>query len=63
MCMSGPKIPPPVPERQVQKLPDAGSTAALTDEDARRRRALATTAFTGSLGLGVGPSTTSVLGG
>lgn len=63
MC-SAPKIPDPkpIPERQALKLPDNGATLNKTDDDARKRRAMMATAFTGSLGLGA-PSTTSVLGG
>lgn len=45
------------------KLPDSVNTSDITDDVARRRRALATTAFTGSLGLGNNASTTTVLGG
>jgi hypothetical protein len=63
MC-SAPSIPDPkpIPERQALKLPDGGSTAGKVDDDARKRRAMMATAFTGALGLGA-PSTTSVLGG
>lgn len=63
MCIGGTPKAPDIPERQALKLPDGGSTSTFTDDDARRRRALATTAFTGSLGLSKGPSTTTVLGG
>jgi len=62
MCMSGPKVTPPA-ERQAMKLPDMANTKDITDDVARRRRALAQSAFTGSLGLSSGPSTTTVLGG
>lgn len=58
-------MPPPqtIPERQQLKLPDNGSTADRVDDDVRRRRAMMATAYTGSIGLGTGPSTTAVLGG
>jgi hypothetical protein len=55
--------PQTIPERQALKLPDNGATAPRVDDDIRRRRALMATAYTGSIGLGTGPSTTSVLGG
>lgn len=62
---SAPKIPPaPMPAQfQTQKLPDGGSTNNTVDEETRRRRALAATAFTGSLGLGKPTTTSTVLGG
>lgn len=65
MCIGGPKIPDPqkIPSRQALKLPDGGSASTFTDDDARRRRALGMTAFTGALGLSGGPSTTTALGG
>lgn len=65
MCMpSPPKITPQsIPERQALKLPDNGNSMARVDDEARRRRSMMTTAYTGALGLGTGPSTTSVLGG
>lgn len=55
MCIGGgvPSI-PSVPERQVSKLPDGGSTAARTDDQLARRRALMATIFTspqGTLGM------------
>lgn len=53
----------PLPERQAMKLPDGGASSNLVDDNARRRRAMSATAFTGALGLGSGPSTTTVLGG
>jgi hypothetical protein len=64
MCVpKPPKITPQsIPERQPLKLPDGGATAEFTDDAARRRRAMASTAFTGALGLG-SPTTTTVLGG
>lgn len=40
MCVSTPDI-PSVPERQVQKLPDAGSTANTTDQRRFRRAMMA----------------------
>jgi hypothetical protein len=63
--MCTPKAPEPqsIPERQALKLPDGGSTAARGDDEIRRRRAMFATAYTGSIGLGAGPSTTAVLGG
>jgi hypothetical protein len=45
------------------KLPDMANTRDITDDVARRRRALAQTAFTGSLGLSNSASTTTALGG
>jgi hypothetical protein len=63
MCVGKPKVPkvPPAAERQQVKLPDNGSTTRV-DDIARRRRAMAATAFTGALGLG-SPTVTTVLGG
>jgi hypothetical protein len=66
MCFfSSPSIPaPPQPAQfQQQKLPDGGSTNAAADYETKRRRALAATAFTGSLGLGQPTTTATVLGG
>jgi hypothetical protein len=65
MCVGTPKMPKPqvIPERQALKLPDGGATAPRMDEEIRRRRALMATAYTGSVGLGSGPSTTTTLGG
>lgn len=64
MCISTPKAPTvaSIPERQALKLPDNGATAGRVDDEARRRRAMAATAFTGALGLG-SPNTTTTLGG
>lgn len=59
---SAPKV-QPIPDRQAMKLPDGGTASAFTDDDARRKRAMGATAFTGALGLSNGPSTTTVLGG
>lgn len=56
-------MPPPPAERQAIKLPDMANTKDITDDVARRRRALAQSSFTGALGLSSGPSTTTVLGG
>ena len=63
MCTPSMPTPQAIPERQALKLPDNGATAPRVDDDIRRRRALMATAYTGSIGLGTGPSTTSVLGG
>jgi hypothetical protein len=63
MCTPSMPAPQTIPERQALKLPDNGATAPRVDDDIRRRRALMATAYTGSIGLGTGPSTTSVLGG
>ena len=63
MCMPDPPAPPVIPERQALKLPDNGATAPRVDDEIRRRRALMATAYTGALGLGSGPSTTTMLGG
>ncbi|GAA0335451.1 hypothetical protein GCM10009087_52340 [Sphingomonas oligophenolica] len=52
-----------IPERQALKLPDNGATAPRIDDEIRRRRAMMATAYTGALGLGAGPATTSTLGG
>lgn len=63
--MGAPKIPkPPLPAQfQQMKLPDNGSTNNTVDDQIRRRRAMAATAFTGSLGLGAPSTTSTVLGG
>ncbi|CAB4120815.1 hypothetical protein UFOVP5_52 [uncultured Caudovirales phage] len=62
--MSAPKPPPPMAERQAQKLPDNGDTSGVADDIARRRRAMQMTATTGGLGLGAsGPAVTTTLGG
>jgi hypothetical protein len=63
--MCTPKMPDPkvIPERQQLKLPDGGSTAPRVDDEIRRRRAMMPTPFTGTLGVGGGPSTTTALGG
>ena len=65
MCFSTPKVPtPPQPAQfQAVKLPDNGANTAALDEQARRKRAMAATAFTGSLGLGSPTTTNTVLGG
>jgi hypothetical protein len=65
MCFSAPDIPPPPQPAQFQplKLPDGGATGARTDQEIRRRRSLAATAFTGALGLGQPTTTPTVLGG
>lgn len=64
LCISTPKMPatPAIPERQALKLPDGGSTTGRVDDEIRRRRAMMATAYTGAIGLGSGPSTTSTLG-
>jgi hypothetical protein len=63
--MCTPKMPKAtsIPERQALKLPDNGATAPRIDDEIRRRRAMMATAYTGALGLGAGPATTSALGG
>jgi hypothetical protein len=66
MCFfSAPKIPtPPTPAQfQPLKLPDGGATNVRVDDQVKRRRAMAATAFTGALGLGAPTTTASVLGG
>lgn len=66
MCFfSAPKVPKaPVPaDRQAIKIPDGGVTQNRADDIARRRRAMAATAFTGALGLGQPSTTPTVLGG
>ena len=66
MCFfSAPKVPtPPTPAQfQEMKLPDGGATNSVVDDQIKRRRALAATAFTGALGLGQPTTTSSVLGG
>jgi hypothetical protein len=66
MCFfKAPKVPtPPTPAQfQQVKLPDGGATNARVDDEVRRRRAMAATAFTGSLGLGNPTTTPTVLGG
>lgn len=50
-------------DRQAIKLPDGGATAGRIDDIARRRRAMAATAFTGALGLGSPTTTSTALGG
>lgn len=67
MCFfSAPKI-PPVPQaaqRQAIRLPDNGAADAnKADDIARRRRAMAATAFTGALNLGTPSTTSTMLGG
>lgn len=69
MCFfKAPKIPTPPAapqpaQRQAIRLPDNGAADVnRADEIARKRRALAATAFTGALNLGA-PSTSTVLGG
>jgi len=66
MCFfSPPKIPatPQPAQRQAIRLPDNGAADVnRADDIARRRRAMAATAFTGALNLG-SPSTSTVLGG
>jgi hypothetical protein len=70
MCFfKAPKIeaPPAAPQpaqRQAIRLPDNGAADVnRADEIARKRRALATTAFTGALNLGSPSTTSTVLGG
>jgi hypothetical protein len=65
MCFSTPKIqtPPQAAQFQPIKLPDGGATNNMVDDEVKRRRALAATAFTGALGLGSPKTTSSVLGG
>ena len=69
MCFfSTPKIPKAPPgsfpvDRQPIRLPDGGSTDFRADDIARRRRALAATAFTGALGLGAPTTSSTYLGG
>jgi hypothetical protein len=66
MCFfSKPHIPAPPQAAQFQamKLPDNGAANPSADDDIRRRRAMAATAFTGALGLGNPTSTTTALGG
>lgn len=58
-----PKAPPPLAERQPIRLPDGGATDNRTDDIARRRRAMAATAFTGALGLNAPTTTSTILGG
>jgi hypothetical protein len=62
MCMPSPPKPQTLPERQSLQLPDDGATAPRVDDDIRRRRAMMATAYTGALGLGSAPTTTT-LGG
>ena len=62
MCIPKPPQIQTLPERQSLKLPDGGATAPRVDDDIRRRRALMATAYTGALGLGSAPTTTT-LGG
>lgn len=62
MCMPSPPKATTIPERQALKLPDNGATAPRIDDEIRRRRAMMATAYTGALGLGSGPATTSALG-
>lgn len=52
-----------IPERQALKLPDGGATGLRTDDEINRRRALMASAYTGAIGIGNAPSTTTVLGG
>ncbi|MES1971646.1 MAG: hypothetical protein V4472_04245 [Pseudomonadota bacterium] len=63
--MCTPKMPKAqtIPERQALKLPDGGATAPRIDDEIRRRRAMMASAYSGSIGLGAGPATTTVLGG
>jgi hypothetical protein len=63
--MKAPKVPaPPKPAQfQAEKLPDGGTNNAAMDEQAKRRRAMAATAFTGALGLGSPTTSSTVLGG
>ncbi len=63
MCMPSPPKATTIPERQALKLPDNGATAPRIDDEIRRRRAMMATAYTGALGLGSAPTTTSSLGG
>lgn len=66
MCFfKAPKVPtPPQPAQfQAMKLPDGGATNTVVDDQIKRRRALAATAFTGALGLGQPSTTSTVLGG
>lgn len=52
-----------IPDRQALKLPDGGSTAPRADDEIRRRRAMMASAYTGAIGQGTGPATTTTLGG
>jgi hypothetical protein len=67
MCFfNKPEIPkaPMAAQRQAIRLPDSGATDySRADDIARRRRAMAATAFTGALGLGAPSTTSTVLGG
>jgi hypothetical protein len=63
MCMPKPPKVQTIPERQALKLPDSGATAPRVDGEIARRRALMASVYTGSLGLGSGPATTTALGG
>jgi hypothetical protein len=66
MCFfSTPSVPaPPMPAQfQPMKLPDGGATNNAVDDQVKRRRAMAATAFTGALGLGSPTTTSTVLGG
>lgn len=67
MCFfSAPKIPaaPQPAQRQAIRLPDNGAADVnRADDIARRRRAMAATAFTGALSLGSPSTTSTVLGG
>ena len=62
MCMPKPPKPQTIAERQALKLPDGGATAPRIDDEIRRRRAMMASAYTGSIGLGAGPATTTALG-
>jgi hypothetical protein len=67
MCFfSAPKVPatPQAAQRQAIRLPDNGAADVnRADDIARRRRAMAATAFTGALNLGSPSTTSTVLGG
>jgi hypothetical protein len=67
MCFfSAPKVPAPpqAAQRQAIRLPDNGAADVnRADDIARRRRAMAATAFTGALNLGSPSTTSTVLGG
>ncbi len=60
MCMSAPDIPDPqpVPERVASRAPDNGDPTTRTQDQARRRLALAASIFTPIAGLGA-PATTA----
>ncbi len=58
MCTSTPDV-PTIPERQVTKLPDSGSTAGNADAAAKRRRGLYASIMTSPQGTVGTPATTA----